>query len=252
MPAFDGTYSYPSSPPEFDLSGSVPQEPLPGGSTGSEISNQWLSPGIDPHSGGYASPQSGGYTLPIIGRENGENVQERINPGAIFDSAEDRYRRSVGPPESVSSSWQPEMPFPEWSFESPAAQDEMDEVVPVGTLRPWSKCGWIPNENEPEPELAEFFDQHRILTRGRPLIPLEPRGIPEFRTYVDFGSRVALGHPHIQPTLASSSVDTVWEYVPSDNEHEEHPSTLLAYARGPLARLEAQMTWDGRHHGSSS
>lgn len=243
MPAFDGTYSYPSSPPGFGFSSLVPQEPPPGGLTSSEMNSQWLSPGIGPNSGGYESPQSGVYTLPPIGHESGENVQEMVNPGAISDSADDRYRRSVGPPESVSSSWQPEMPFPEWSFASPAAQDETDEV-PVGTLRPWSKCGWIPNEDEPEPELAEFFDQHRILTLDRPPILLEPRGIPEFRTYVDFGSRIALGHPRIQPTLAPSSVDTIWEYVASDNEQEEHPPTLPAYAPGLLARLEAQTTWD--------
>lgn len=220
MPAFDSTYSYPSSPPESGLSGSVPQESLPGGSTGSEMSNQWLPPRIDPHSGGYASPQLGVYTLStiIIGRESGDNVHERINNGAISDSADDRYRRSVGPPESVNSSWQPEMPFPEWSFASPAAQDETDEVVPVGTLRPWSKCGWIPNEDEPEPELAEFFAQHRILTPDRPRIPLEPRDISEFRMYVDPGSRVALGRPRVRPALASSSVNTIWEYVPSDSE----------------------------------
>lgn len=262
MPAFDETDSYPSSPPEFDLSNSVQEESLPGGSADSEMNangNRWLPSGINPRPGRSFSPQLGIYTLPRIGREREEYLhesQERVNPRVISDTVGDRYRRSVSPPESPlppASSWQLEMAFPEWPFASPAAQNETDDVVPTGTLRPWSKCGWVPNEDEPEPELAEFFDQHQILALHRSPIPLEPRDIAEFPMYIDFGGQIELGHSHLQPALpAPSSVDTIREYVPSDYEQEEHPSTLPAYTPGLLVRLEAQMRWDALHRESSS
>lgn len=263
MPAFDETDSYPSSPPEFDLPNSVQEESLSGGSTGFETNangNRWLPSGITPHPGGSSSPQLEIYTLPTIGREREvylHESQERINPVVISDTADDRYRRSVGPPESPlppASSWQLEMAFPEWPFASPAAQNETDDdAIPIGTLRPWSKCGWVPNEDEPEPELAEFFGQYQILALHRPPVPLEPHDIVEFPMYIDFGGQIALGHSHLQPALpAPSSVDTIQEYVPSDYEQEEHPSTLPAYTPGLLARLEAQMRWDALHRESPS
>lgn len=238
MPTLDDT-RYPSSPPEFDLSDYVQEELLPRGLTGSEMDanhGRWPPMDIDSYLRRSASPQLEIYTLSTIEGRTAEHLgdaRRRIVPGALSSVVDDRYRRSEGPPPQspspIISSWQPEMPFPAVFFASPAAQDETDEVdagaVPVGTLRPWSRCGWVPNENEPEPELAEFFDQHRIPPLLPPSEPLGSRGIAEFSMYFGLSGRIALGHPHLQPALsAPSSVYT--NYVPSDDEREENPWTL--------------------------
>lgn len=230
MPTPDNTH-YPSSPPEFDFSDRVLEELLPRGLARSEIDanrRQWPPMGIDSYPRRSASPQLATYTLPAI--EDGtaerlDDLRRGVAPGAL---SSDRYRRSEGPPPQsplpIISSWQPEMLFPAVFFASPAAQGETDEVdaaIPAGTLRPWSRCGWVPNQDEPEPELAEFFDQHRIP----PLPPTSERGVAELSMYSDLSGRIALGHPHLQPALsAPGSANT--DYVPSDDEREEHPWTL--------------------------
>lgn len=233
MPTPDNT-RYPSSPPEFPLSDYVLEELLPRGLTRSEIDanrDRWPPMSIDSYPRRSASPQLEIYTLPAIEDATAEHLgdaRRRVAPGAL---SSDRYRRSEGPPPQsplpiISS--QPEMSFPAVFFASPAAQDETDEVdaaVPVGTLRPWSRCGWVPNQDEPELELAEFFNQHRIP----PLLPTsgppESRGIAEFSMYSDSSGRIALRHPHLQPALsAPGSANT--DYVPGNDEREEHHWTL--------------------------
>lgn len=221
MPALEDTNGYLGSPPESDPSDLVPGELLPRGLAGSEIDSdhdRWSTLGINFYPRRSTSPQLEIYTLTTTEGEYLDNAQQRAAPGTLPPMADDRYRRSEGPPprspSPVVSLWQSEILFPRMSFASLATENEMDDVnpVPVGTLRPWSRCGWVPNQDEPEPELAEFFDQHRMLS-------ISP---PEFPMYVDFSDRITSGHPHRPVLSAPSSVDTTQDYVRSDDEWEEH------------------------------
>lgn len=252
MPALDDTYSYPSSPPELGLPDLVIEELLPRESIRSEMNadqDQWLPLGVDSYLSRPAPPQSGIYTLPATEgptEEHLDGAQQRIPPGAHSPTASDRYRRSDGPSPELHlpiSSWQPEMPLPQL-FASPAPQDEMDEsssAVPAGTLRPWSKCGWVPNENEPEPDLAEFFNQHRILSLSPPPVPHD---IAEFSFYVDYSHQIAPIRPPSSTSPAPSSADTVRGYVLSDNEHEGNRLTLPGNAQQLFRHVSVQRALD--------